>query len=104
MAAATCQWIDQNGCSGLQGVWNAWSRKTGIVVPFGSTVVFWLWLAYSLSFDTTGDTDRTRASCGQILYAFLLKPHTLSPMYDAWYATASHFENTALNRNSGSRA
>ncbi|KAG8863371.1 hypothetical protein FRB96_008863 [Tulasnella sp. 330] len=51
---------------GLQGVYNAWSLKTGIIVPYGSVYVFGL-------------------CCAQILYAYLMKPHTLSPAYDSWY-------------------
>ncbi|KAG9012625.1 hypothetical protein FRB90_006568 [Tulasnella sp. 427] len=67
---------------GLQGLYNAWSRKTGIVMPYGSVVVFWL-------------------CCGQILYSFLLNPHTLSPTYDAWIQSMSNapLEAVLMNRS-----
>ncbi|KAG9046168.1 hypothetical protein FS837_004923 [Tulasnella sp. UAMH 9824] len=67
---------------GLQGLYNAWSRKTGIVIPYGSVVVFWL-------------------CCGQILYSFLLNPHTLAPTYDAWIQGMSNapLEAVLMNRS-----
>ncbi|KAG8946878.1 hypothetical protein FRC04_011305 [Tulasnella sp. 424] len=67
---------------GLQGLYNAWSRKTGIVIPYGSVIVFWL-------------------CCGQILYSFLLNPHTLARTYDAWIQSMSNapLEAILMNRS-----
>ncbi|KAG9035196.1 hypothetical protein FRB95_011930 [Tulasnella sp. JGI-2019a] len=65
---------------GLQGVYNAWSKRTGIVVPYGSVCVFGL-------------------CCAQILYAYLLKPHTLSPIYDTWIQSMSIAPLEAIKMN-----
>ncbi|KAF8270924.1 hypothetical protein EI94DRAFT_1770597 [Lactarius quietus] len=50
---------------GLQGSYNAYSEKRGFRIPHGDVLVFSL-------------------ACGQIVYAFLLSPHTLPKAYYRW--------------------
>ncbi|KAF8806205.1 hypothetical protein BYT27DRAFT_7243013 [Phlegmacium glaucopus] len=55
---------------GLQGSYNAFTTKRGLYVPNGDVLVFSL-------------------ACGQIMYAFLLRPDTLPRSYTTWIAQAS---------------
>ncbi|KAF8324556.1 uncharacterized protein EI90DRAFT_2976948 [Cantharellus anzutake] len=66
---------------GLQGVWNAWSPRLGIEMPFGPVIVFSL-------------------ACGQIMYAFLLRPETIPQSYNDWILRASKVwpETMEINR------
>ncbi|KAH9985217.1 hypothetical protein BJV74DRAFT_886347 [Russula compacta] len=50
---------------GLQGSYNAYSEKHGFRIPHGEVLVFAL-------------------ACGQIVYAYLLSPHTLPKSYRHW--------------------
>ncbi|KAH9833869.1 uncharacterized protein C8Q71DRAFT_179302 [Rhodofomes roseus] len=55
---------------GLQGSFNAFSEKHGVSIPHGDVLVFGL-------------------CCGQIMYAWLVRPETLDRGYDIWISTAS---------------
>ncbi|KAJ3555565.1 hypothetical protein NP233_g12179 [Leucocoprinus birnbaumii] len=50
---------------GLQGSYNSYTTRKGIRVPHGDVLVFTL-------------------ACGQIMYAFLMRPDTLPRSYRAW--------------------
>ncbi|KAH9998269.1 hypothetical protein BJV77DRAFT_940610 [Russula vinacea] len=50
---------------GLQGSYNAFSEKRGFSIPHGDVLVFAL-------------------ACGQIVYAYILSPHTLPKSYRRW--------------------
>ena len=50
---------------GLQGSYNALSTQHNIKIPNGAVLVFSL-------------------CCGQIMYAFLLRPDTIPPEYSSW--------------------
>jgi len=66
---------------GLQGSFNALSSKHGVRIPHGDVLVFSL-------------------CCGQIMYAWFLRPDTLPRSYDTWIATASkvHRETLSIQR------
>ncbi|KAJ7172550.1 hypothetical protein C8R46DRAFT_154462 [Mycena filopes] len=66
---------------GLQGTYNAYSERTGLRIPHGATIVFSL-------------------ACGQIMYAFFLRPDTLPRSYIAWIQEASKADPNSfvLNR------
>ncbi|KAF9516869.1 hypothetical protein BS47DRAFT_1371618 [Hydnum rufescens UP504] len=67
---------------GLQGSWNVWSPRLGIHIPYGSV------LAFSLC-------------CGQIMYAFLLRPETildLTIIGKILKASKVHGETMHINR------
>ncbi|TBU28745.1 hypothetical protein BD311DRAFT_757898 [Dichomitus squalens] len=55
---------------GLQGSFNAMSDKHGFKIPHGDVLVFTL-------------------CCGQIMYAFLMRPETLPYSYNRWIQVAS---------------
>ncbi|KAH9919707.1 uncharacterized protein B0H18DRAFT_1096075 [Fomitopsis serialis] len=55
---------------GLQGSFNAFSQTHGVSIPHGDVLMFGL-------------------CCGQIMYAWLVRPETLDRGYDMWIATAS---------------
>ncbi|KAJ7691575.1 hypothetical protein B0H17DRAFT_934866 [Mycena rosella] len=55
---------------GLQGTYNTYSERWGISIPYGAVIVFSL-------------------SCGQIMYAFFLRPDTLPRSYVTWIHEAS---------------
>ncbi|KAM5542337.1 hypothetical protein V8D89_003796 [Ganoderma adspersum] len=55
---------------GLQGSFNAMSDKHGFKIPHGDVLVFTL-------------------CCGQIMYAFLMRPDTLPHSYNRWIQVAS---------------
>lgn len=55
---------------GLQGTYNSFSDKWGFSIPYGAVIVFSL-------------------SCGQIMYAFFLRPDTLPRSYVNWIQAAS---------------
>ncbi|KAJ7126249.1 hypothetical protein C8R44DRAFT_122869 [Mycena epipterygia] len=55
---------------GLQGTYNCYSERWGISVPYGAVIVFSL-------------------ACGQIMYAFFLRPDTLPRSYVGWIQEAS---------------
>ncbi|GJJ06876.1 hypothetical protein Clacol_001072 [Clathrus columnatus] len=67
---------------GLQGSYNEFSTKHNIKIPFGPVIVFSL-------------------ACGPIMYAYLLRPETLSPGYNAWIQAASktHRETILINKD-----
>ncbi|KAF7791769.1 hypothetical protein EIP86_002793 [Pleurotus ostreatoroseus] len=67
---------------GLQGSYNAFSDKHGIRIPHGEAIVFSL-------------------CCGQILYAFLLRPDTLDRSYVNWIQEAGKIprESVSMNRD-----
>ncbi|KZT70243.1 hypothetical protein DAEQUDRAFT_725509 [Daedalea quercina L-15889] len=67
---------------GLQGSFNAFSAKHGVSIPHGDVLVFGL-------------------CCGQIMYAWLVRPETLDRGYDIWIATASKClpETVAIERD-----
>ncbi|KAJ7211172.1 hypothetical protein GGX14DRAFT_623662 [Mycena pura] len=55
---------------GLQGTYNSYSEKHGIRVPYGPVLVFAL-------------------ACGQIMYAFTMRPDSLPHSYITWITGAS---------------
>ena len=68
--------------SGLQGSFNAMSDKHGFKIPHGDVLVFTLW---SVSRSISDRLVLTRClSCGQIMYAFLMRPDTLPHSYNRW--------------------
>ncbi|KAH9939247.1 uncharacterized protein BXZ73DRAFT_99450 [Epithele typhae] len=65
---------------GIQGSFNAMSDKHGWKVPHGDVLIFSL-------------------CCGQILYAFLMRPDTLSPAYNRWVQAASKVPAESIKVN-----
>ncbi|KAH9971376.1 hypothetical protein BGW80DRAFT_1322127 [Lactifluus volemus] len=65
---------------GLQGSYNAYSEKRGFRVPHGDVLVFAL-------------------SCGQIMYAFFMRPDTLPKSYNGWVNTAGQISKEAVSIN-----
>ncbi|KAI0355445.1 hypothetical protein OH77DRAFT_1403225 [Trametes cingulata] len=65
---------------GLQGSFNALSDKHGFKIPHGDVIVFTL-------------------CCGQIMYAFLMRPDTLPPSYNKWIQVASKVPEEAVKIN-----
>ncbi|KAJ6595549.1 hypothetical protein DFH09DRAFT_906010 [Mycena vulgaris] len=65
---------------GLQGTYNSYSERWGISIPYGAVIVFSL-------------------SCGQIMYAFFLRPDTLSRSYINWIQDASKTPKDAFRYN-----
>ncbi|KZS87541.1 hypothetical protein SISNIDRAFT_491000 [Sistotremastrum niveocremeum HHB9708] len=68
---------------GLQGGYRAYTRDRGIQIPHGDVLVFAL-------------------CCGQILYAFLLRPDTIPRSYVSWIQAASMTvgpETVSMNRD-----
>ncbi|KAJ3504032.1 hypothetical protein NLJ89_g8152 [Agrocybe chaxingu] len=65
---------------GLQGSWNAYTTKRNIRVPNGDVLVFSL-------------------ACGQILYAWLLRPDTLPRSYSSWISQASKVPPECVRMN-----
>ncbi|KAJ6525852.1 hypothetical protein B0H10DRAFT_322545 [Mycena sp. CBHHK59/15] len=65
---------------GLQGTYNTYSEKYGWSVPHGAVLVFAL-------------------SCGQILYAFCLRPDTLPRSYINWVQEASKAPRDGVHFN-----
>ena len=65
---------------GLQGTYNAISERHGFTVPYGSVLVFSL-------------------CCGQIMYAWMMRPDTIPPSYAAWIAQASKVGKGAVRLN-----
>ncbi|KAJ7229186.1 hypothetical protein GGX14DRAFT_417016 [Mycena pura] len=55
---------------GLQGTYNTYSERWGFSIPYGAVVVFSL-------------------ACGQIMYAFFMRPDTLPRSYVNWIQEAS---------------
>ncbi|KAG5651486.1 hypothetical protein H0H81_008486 [Sphagnurus paluster] len=67
---------------GLQGSYNAYTTKRNIKVPHGDVLVFSL-------------------ACGQILYAFLLRPDTLPRSYSSWIGQAAKVPAECVRMNYG---
>ncbi|KAI0940329.1 hypothetical protein AcV5_001468 [Taiwanofungus camphoratus] len=67
---------------GLQGSFNAFSSKRGVRIPHGDVLVFAM-------------------CCGQIMYAWFLRPDTLPRSYDNWITSASrlHRETLSIQRD-----
>ncbi|KAL0950380.1 hypothetical protein HGRIS_010342 [Hohenbuehelia grisea] len=65
---------------GLQGSYNAFSTKHNIHIPHGAVIVFAL-------------------SCGQIMYAFLMRPDTLPRSYNAWVGYAAKVPPPCVRMN-----
>ncbi|KAI0329609.1 hypothetical protein GY45DRAFT_1304427 [Cubamyces sp. BRFM 1775] len=65
---------------GLQGSFNAMSDKHGFKIPHGDVIVFTL-------------------CCGQIMYAFLMRPDTLPRSYNKWIQVASKVPEEAVKTN-----
>ncbi|KAJ7496788.1 hypothetical protein FB451DRAFT_1208789 [Mycena latifolia] len=65
---------------GLQGTYNSLSDKWGISIPYGAVIVFSL-------------------ACGQIMYAFFLRPDTLPRSYVNWMQEASKTPADAFRFN-----
>ncbi|KAH9482253.1 hypothetical protein JR316_0004351 [Psilocybe cubensis] len=65
---------------GLQGSYNAFTTKRGLHVPHGDVLVFSL-------------------ACGQIVYAFLLRPDTLPRSYRSWMSQASKVPAECVRMN-----
>ncbi|TDL24870.1 hypothetical protein BD410DRAFT_65350 [Rickenella mellea] len=67
---------------GLQGSYNAFTERRGIHVPYGAVFAFSL-------------------ACGQIMYAFLMRPDTIPPSYSTWIQNASKVskETVSMNRS-----
>ncbi|KAG2013120.1 integral membrane protein [Coprinopsis cinerea AmutBmut pab1-1] len=66
---------------GLQGSYNAFAAARNLKIPHGDVIVFCL-------------------ACGQIVYAFLLRPETLPRSYSNWMSQASKvpMEGVRINR------
>lgn len=67
---------------GLQGSYNSFTTKHNIHVPYGDVLVFSL-------------------ACGQIMYAFLLRPDALSRSYRNWIGEAAKVPPECLRMNLG---
>ncbi|KAF8627859.1 hypothetical protein AX15_004206 [Amanita polypyramis BW_CC] len=67
---------------GLQGSYNSFTTKHNIRVPHGDVLVFSL-------------------ACSQIMYAFLLRPDTLSRPYRSWISEASKVPPECIRMNLG---
>ncbi|KAF8338497.1 hypothetical protein F5887DRAFT_514825 [Amanita rubescens] len=67
---------------GLQGSYNSFTTKHNIHIPHGDVLLFSL-------------------ACGQILYAFLLRPDTLDKSYRAWIGQAAKVPPGCLRMNYG---
>ncbi|KAK7445079.1 hypothetical protein VKT23_014941 [Stygiomarasmius scandens] len=65
---------------GLQGTFNFWSERGGISIPNGDVLLFSL-------------------VCGQIMYAWLLRPDSLPKGYRLWVSNAAKVPNAAVNMN-----
>ncbi|KAJ7167441.1 hypothetical protein C8R43DRAFT_1121852 [Mycena crocata] len=65
---------------GLQGTWDLYLEKWGISIPHGAVIVFSL-------------------SCGQIMYAFFLRPDTLPRSYVNWIQDAGQIPEEAFAFN-----
>ncbi|KAJ7087154.1 hypothetical protein C8R44DRAFT_687378 [Mycena epipterygia] len=65
---------------GLQGIYNSYSERWGISIPYGAVIVFSL-------------------SCSQIMYAFYLRPDTLPRSYVNWIREANGAPAGALRFN-----
>ncbi|KAJ7847750.1 hypothetical protein B0H14DRAFT_2769574 [Mycena olivaceomarginata] len=65
---------------GLQGTYNSYSDKYGIHVPYGAVMVF-------------------AVACGQIMYAYTMRPDTLPRSYINWIQDASHLSTEAISMN-----
>jgi hypothetical protein len=65
---------------GLQGTYNQYAPQMGISIPHGDIILFGL-------------------CCGQIMYAFLLAPDTLSREYYNWIQSASGVPKYAVASN-----
>ncbi|KAF7304701.1 Sulfate permease [Mycena kentingensis (nom. inval.)] len=67
---------------GLQGSYNAFSERHGITIPYGSILLF-------------------AAACGQIMYAFTMRPDTLPRGYINWIQGASRItaDSVAINNS-----
>ena len=70
--------------SGLQGSYNAFTTKRGLYVPHGDVIIFSLACVVTFFF-LYFQLIMINISCGQILYAFLLRPDTLPRSYTTWY-------------------
>ncbi|KAJ7634980.1 hypothetical protein FB45DRAFT_910404 [Roridomyces roridus] len=67
---------------GLQGSYNFYSEKHGISVPYGAVIVFSM-------------------ACGQIMYAFTMRPDTLPRSYITWIQGAGRLPAEAIKLNRG---
>ncbi|KAJ6495454.1 hypothetical protein C8R45DRAFT_1095086 [Mycena sanguinolenta] len=65
---------------GLQGTYNSYSDKHGIHIPYGSVLVF-------------------AVACGQIMYAFTMRPDTLPRSYINWIQGAGHLPEESVQIN-----
>ncbi|KAF7301198.1 hypothetical protein MIND_00684500 [Mycena indigotica] len=65
---------------GLQGIYNDYSEHWGISIPHGASIVFAL-------------------ACGQIMYAFFLRPDTLPRSYVNWIQEASKASPDSFSYN-----
>ncbi|KAJ7625184.1 hypothetical protein B0H17DRAFT_1164420 [Mycena rosella] len=65
---------------GLQGTYNSYSGKYGISVPYGAVMVFSI-------------------ACGQIMYAFIMRPDTLPRSYINWIQGASRIPAESIKLN-----
>ncbi|KAJ7485693.1 hypothetical protein FB451DRAFT_1230791 [Mycena latifolia] len=65
---------------GLQGTYNSYSEKYGISVPYGAVMVFAM-------------------ACGQIMYAFTMRPDTLPRSYINWIQGASRIPEDSVKIN-----
>lgn len=68
------------GDSGLQGTYNALCDRLGITIPYGSVLVFSL-------------------CCGQIMYAWTMRPDTIPLSYAAWVTQASRVGKSTVRIN-----
>ncbi|KAJ7822258.1 hypothetical protein B0H14DRAFT_2519014 [Mycena olivaceomarginata] len=66
---------------GLQGSYNSYSERSGFSIPYGAVIVFSI-------------------ACGQIMYAFFLRPDSLPRSYIGWIQNAGTIpsESWAINR------
>ncbi|KAF8205409.1 hypothetical protein K438DRAFT_1579827 [Mycena galopus ATCC 62051] len=65
---------------GLQGTYNSYSDKYGIHVPYGAVIVF-------------------AVACGQIMYAYTMRPDTLPRSYISWIQGASQLSTEGVRIN-----
>lgn len=68
--------------SGLQGSYNALSVKHNFKIPHGDVILFSL-------------------ACGQIMYAFMMRPDTLPHSYNAWIGQAAMIPVEMIDINKG---